>query len=111
MIKKENKNRLVGFASFANNGCIEISRKEAQRMKDTINYLQEKYGPLMSLEALAETLDRSTQGLRVSLHSQSELSMAINATKRKLGRRIYFKTTEIAKIVDGDSLIANIDGR
>ncbi|MBL1319690.1 MAG: DNA-binding protein [Methylophaga sp.] len=71
-------------------------------MKTTINLLQEKYGPLMTLEALAETLNRSSEGLRVSLRIRSDLSTVINLTKRKLGRRIYFKTEGIAKIIDGE---------
>ena len=73
-------------------------------MNTTFNYLQEEYGPLMSLEALAKTLDRSPQGLRVSLNTKTEISQAINATKRKIGRRIYFRTEEIAKIIDGETL-------
>ena len=71
-------------------------------MKTTFNYLQKEYGPLMSLEALAQTLDRSPQGLRVSLNTKTEISQAINATKRKIGRRIYFRTEAIANIIDGE---------
>ncbi len=72
-------------------------------MNATFTYLQKEYGPLMSLEALAKTLDRSSQGLRVSLNTRSEMSIAINATKRKIGRRVYFKTEGIAQIIDGES--------
>jgi len=71
-------------------------------MNATLKYLQNTYGPLMSLEALAKTLDRSPQGLRVSLGSRSDMSIVINATKRKIGRRVYFKTEGIAKIIDGE---------
>ncbi len=74
-------------------------------MNTTFNYLQEEYGPLMSLEALAKTLDRSPQGLRVSLNTKTDISQAINATKRKIGRRIYFRTEAIAKIIDGEGLL------
>lgn len=70
-------------------------------MNTTFDYLQHEYGPLMSLEALAKTLDRSPQGLRVSLNTSSEISKAINAAKRKIGRRIYFRTETIASIIDG----------
>ena len=73
-------------------------------MKTTTSLLQDKYGPLMTLDALAETLNRSSQGLRVSLLTQSDLSTTINLTKRKIGRRVYFKTDGIAKIIDGESL-------
>jgi len=72
-------------------------------MNSTLKYLQKAYGPLMSLEALAKTLDRSPQGLRVSLNTKSEISTAINSTKRKIGRRVYFRTEGIAKMIDGDN--------
>ena len=71
-------------------------------MTTTFNYLQTEYGPLMSLDALAKTLDRSPQGLRVSLNTSSDISRAINSTKRKIGRRVYFRTEAIAKIIDGE---------
>ncbi len=72
-------------------------------MTATLNYLQEEYGPLMSLEALAKTLDRSPQGLRVSLNTKSDISRMINSTKRKIGRRVYFQTEAIARIIDGEA--------
>lgn len=72
-------------------------------MTTTFNYLQNEYGPLMTLENLAKILDRSPQGLRVSLSSISELSVAINAVKIKRGRRIYFYSEGIAKIIDGEA--------
>jgi len=71
-------------------------------MTTTLVYLQEEYGPLMSLEALAKTLDRSPQGLRVSLNSNSEISNAINATKKYIGRRVYFRTEMVAAIIDDE---------
>ncbi|MCY3770076.1 MAG: hypothetical protein OXG56_12040 [Gammaproteobacteria bacterium] len=71
-------------------------------MNSTLNYLENKFGPLMPLEGLAEILDRSPQGLRVSLHSSSPLSDSINATKCRLGRRIYFRTEAIAALIDSD---------
>lgn len=70
-------------------------------MKTTVDYLHEKYGPLMSMDALATTFDRSKEGLRVSLNSSSDFADAINAAKRKCGRRVYFKSADIAKIIDG----------
>ncbi|MCF6188899.1 MAG: DNA-binding protein [Cocleimonas sp.] len=71
-------------------------------MATTLNYLLEKYGPLMTLEALAKTLDRSPQGLRVSLNSKSEISNKINGCRsNNIGRRMYFKTEAIANIIDG----------
>lgn len=69
-------------------------------MNTTHEYLQEKYGPLMSLDALAKTLDRAPQGLRVSLNTDSEIAKVINSAKKKIGRRVYFRTEKIAQFLD-----------
>ncbi len=59
----------------------------------------EKYGPLLTLVQLATINQRSAEGLRVSLRSNTPLSAAINACRIKLGRRIYFKTGPIAAVL------------
>ncbi len=74
---------------------------------NTNNFLLEKYGPLIPLEALAHLLDRSPQGLRVSLHSQNPLSEAVNSAKCKIGRRVYFRTESIAKMIDDEAWRTN----
>lgn len=51
---------------------------------------------------LAKVLDRSAEGLRISLRSDSDWSRPINAAKLKLGRRVYFRTAEIAKVLSGE---------
>jgi hypothetical protein len=61
--------------------------------------LTDQYGPLMSVAHLAKVLDRSEEGLRISLRSDSSWSKAINAAKLKLGRRVYFRTAEVAKVL------------
>lgn len=63
--------------------------------------LNEQYGPLLSLVQLAKILDRSPDGLRISLRTDCEWTRAINATKLKLGRRVYFRTSEVARILSG----------
>lgn len=63
--------------------------------------LVNKYGPLLSIAQLALVLDRSPDGLRISLLSKSEWSQSFNATKLKIGRRVYFRTTEVARILNG----------
>ncbi len=65
------------------------------------NALTEKYGPLMSVAHLAQCLDRSPEGLRISLRTDSDWSRPINAAKHKLGRRVYFKTAAIARVLNG----------
>lgn len=63
--------------------------------------LTKQYGPLLSIAQLAKVLDRSAEGLRLSLRSDSDWSRNINSAKLKLGRRVYFRTAEIAKLLGG----------
>lgn len=63
--------------------------------------LLEKYGPLLSVAHLAKVLDRSAEGLRISLRTDSEWSKSINTARLKLGRRVYFRTSEIARVLAG----------
>ncbi len=59
------------------------------------------YGPLLSISQLAEVLDRSPEGLRISLRSSSnDWSKQINAARKKIGRRVYFKTSEVAHFLE-----------
>ncbi len=55
-----------------------------------------QYGPLLTISQLAKILDRSPEGLRISLRSTNEWVEQINASRLRLGRRVYFRTTEIA---------------
>lgn len=68
----------------------------------TENFLFEKYGPLLSLQQLAEILDRSVDGLRISLaQKNNELSLRFGPARQKIGRRVYFRTALVAPILDG----------
>lgn len=70
-------------------------------MTATLATLKERYSVLMTLDQLAEILDRSPEGLRISLStSRSNLAQHINATKVHIGRRIYFRTEAIARLID-----------
>ncbi len=59
-----------------------------------------KYGPLMSLSDLAETLKRSVEGVRNGLNKDMEPYRKINAARVRIGRRVYFQTTKIAALLD-----------
>lgn len=61
--------------------------------------LLEKYGPFLTVEELAKTLKRSTNGLRVTLQQNGEVSKKLNAAKSKVGRRVYFNAVSIAEIM------------
>lgn len=56
--------------------------------------------PLLSLEQLAEVLHRSKDGLRISLSGENPLSQELSKCRVKIGRRIYFKTSAIARLID-----------
>lgn len=61
-----------------------------------------RYGPLLSINQLASVLDRSPDGLRISLRTASEWSAKINTTRLKIGRRVYFRTSQVAQLLADD---------
>ena len=66
------------------------------------NQLTERFGLLMSQPQLAELLGRSTGGLRYSLSYPSDASTrALKACGRKIGRRVYYPASEVARIIVG----------
>lgn len=68
-------------------------------MKSIIDYLQEKYGSLMTIEQLAQALSRKPSGLRGVLQKPTEPWMfELNRVKR----RIYFPTDAVAALLNGD---------
>jgi hypothetical protein len=72
-------------------------RKTAMTIEEV---LVREYGPLLSFAELAMILDRSPDGLRTSLRSSGEWVTRINAARLRLGRRVYFRTSEIANVLD-----------
>jgi hypothetical protein len=63
--------------------------------------LVNRFGPLMPLAALAALLDRSPEAVRMFLRSNSALAQHINTAKLKVGRRLYFRTSEVAHVLGG----------
>lgn len=61
--------------------------------------LLNRYGPLLSINQLASVLDRSPDGLRISLRTAGEWSAKINNTRLKIGRRVYFRTSQVAQLL------------
>ena len=65
--------------------------------------LNDEYGILMSTNNLANALDRSRNGLRITLQQDNEVSRRFNPARIKIGRRVYFVTKKVAKaILDTD---------
>jgi hypothetical protein len=71
-------------------------------MSTTESFLMQKYGPLLSLTQLAGLLDRSVDGLRLSLSQGGELSEKFNPARKKIGRRVYFRSSLVAAALDSD---------
>ena len=68
------------------------------------NQITERYGLLLSQTQLAQLLGRTTGGLRYSLSYPSDpQTRALKACGRKIGRRVYYPATEVARIIIGTS--------
>ena len=66
------------------------------------NQLMERFGLLMSQTQLAELLGRSAGCLRYSLSYPSDASTrALKDCGRKVGRRVYYPASEVARIILG----------
>jgi len=61
--------------------------------------LIKQYGPMFSINPLAGILDRSPEGLHTMLRSSGEWANMINATRLRSGRRLYFRTVEVADVL------------
>ena len=72
-------------------------------MKTVEQTLLESYGPLMSIAQLAKMLDRSPEGLRIGLRTRAPWAEQINSARLRIGRRVYFRTPEIAAFIASDS--------
>ena len=66
------------------------------------NQLTQRPGLLMSQAQLAELLGRSTGGLRYSLSYPSDANTrALKSCGRKIGRRLYYPVSDVARIILG----------
>ena len=57
-----------------------------------------QYGPLLNINQLAAILDRSPDGVRTTLRSSGEWVNKVNATRLRPGRRLHFRTVEVADV-------------
>ena len=69
---------------------------------NTEAFLLQKFGPLLSLEQLAGLLDRSVDGLRLSLCGNGEIARKFGPARKKIGRRVYFKSAFVATVLDSE---------
>ena len=79
---------------------IHVTERNSETMTTPeMETLTKQYGPLLSITQLAALLDRSPDGLRITLRSSGEWVSKINATRLRLGRRVYFRTAEVANVL------------
>ncbi|MBX8612817.1 DNA-binding protein [Pseudomonas capsici] len=57
-------------------------------------YLLDRFGPLMSMVQMASLLDRSPDGFRVEMYTDSDLSRKLKPTVVRVGRRVFFRTIQ-----------------
>ncbi len=69
-------------------------------MTPTEKLLINQYGVLLTMQECASLLDRSVEGLRVTLGTDSELSKKLKPAKIKVGRRVLFRASELARLLD-----------
>jgi hypothetical protein len=70
-------------------------------MTATQKELLERWGVLMDYTALGAVMHRSRDGLRLSLAKNgTDWARRINAAKVRIGRRVLFRTVDIAALID-----------
>lgn len=69
-------------------------------MNTTEETIIKQYGILLSFKDCAALLGRSSEGLRVTLTRDSELARKLKPAKIKIGRRVLFRASSLAKLLD-----------
>lgn len=68
---------------------------------DTRSLLFDLYGPLLTYAQLAKVLDRTADGLKTSMSKKgTETEQQLGAARIRIGRRVYFRTEQIADLLE-----------
>jgi hypothetical protein len=70
-------------------------------MSQTELHLLSTYGPLMTIEQVAKLLNRSSEGLRITIRGSNSVGLVLSRAKVKIGRRVHFKIGVVAALLDG----------
>lgn len=65
--------------------------------------LLERFGPLMTIDDLAELLERTPLGLRASLNRDSDVAKTFSTARLKIGRKSFFRTHQIIEVLQLES--------
>ncbi|RMM67935.1 hypothetical protein ALQ74_200134 [Pseudomonas savastanoi pv. glycinea] len=68
-------------------------------------YLLDRFGPLMSMAQVADLLDRSPDGFRVAMYTDSDLSRKLKPTVVRVGRRVFFRTIQVNDALGLDAIV------
>jgi len=69
----------------------------------TEEYLLGRFGPLMGIGDIARILGRSTDGVRVALYTDGDVSRRLKPTMVRVGRRVYFRTVQVVDALKLDA--------
>lgn len=60
-----------------------------------------KYGrPLLNVDQVADLLDRSPGGLRITLTREGPFSDKLRECRVRVGRRVLFRVPDLARMID-----------
>lgn len=72
----------------------------------TEEILVQRFGVLLDLAQVAELLKRkSADSIRVAISGNTELAQQLRPAKVKIGRRVLFKASVLARILDDASSV------
>ena len=67
----------------------------------TEELLLQLYGtPLLTLAQLSEILNRSPEGLRLTLAGDNAIAQKLGPARRKIGRRVLFSVSQVSSFID-----------
>ncbi|WP_081489326.1 helix-turn-helix domain-containing protein [Advenella kashmirensis] len=67
----------------------------------TEELLLKHYGsPLLTLQQVAQLLNRSPDGLRITLAGNNDVARKLRPARRKIGRRVLFSVAELSRFID-----------
>ena len=83
----------------------DVEHKGEQFVSDPISatyqYLLTQYGPLLTLNHVAEVLHGTPNGLRMAMNrKQQPFARSLADSRRRFGRRVYFEARQVARLID-----------
>lgn len=66
-------------------------------------YMLDRFGPLMTVEDIAQVLGRSAVSVRNSISNNNETSQRLKPTIVRIGRRIRFRTAQVHDVLQLDA--------